>query len=130
MAKITTYTISATGRKALEKDELGPQASLVLSTLGKKDAGMTSAELSSAVEKSNKLTTKQPVPRVVGFYLAQFKADSMVKISVTKTADEKAAKPAKKATKKAAKKAAKKSSVKAKPNATRGVKAFGSTFEG
>lgn len=103
MAK-TLYTVSAAGSKAIEKEELGPQATLVLATLAKKE-GQTSSDLSDAVEKTKKLTTKQPVKRVVGFYLAQFKADGLVKVKVEKTADDK---PAKKAAKKPAKKASKK----------------------
>lgn len=112
MAKITLYTVSAAGSKAIEKEELGPQATLVLSTLAKKADGMTSSDLSAKVESSKKLTTKQPVKRVVGFYLAQFKADGLVKVKVEKTADEK---PVKKAA--AKKTASKKSSKKTAPAA-------------
>lgn len=105
MAK-TLYTISAAGKKALEGDGLGTQATLVMQAISKNE-NAPSSDIVAAVEKTKKLETKQPVARVVGFYLAQFKADGLVK-----TAKAKEEKPAKKAAKPAAKKAAKKSSKK------------------
>lgn len=107
MAKITLYSVSATGKKAIEKEELGPQATLVLSTLQKSEP-VTAKDLTVAVDKTKKLTTKQPTARVVAYYLQSFKADGHVKVTTKNTEAPVAAKkaPAKKAP---AKKSAKKS---------------------
>lgn len=103
------HTITASGRKALEKKELGTQATLVLTQLARKD-GQSTAAIAAAIE--GKLETRQPAARVAGFYLNQFKTDGLSK--ATKTESD--AKPAKKAVaKKAAKPAKKKAVKKAKP---------------
>jgi hypothetical protein len=102
MAKLQ-YSVSASGKKAIEKGELGTQATLVLSVLAKGEPMVTS-DLADAVAKTKKLETRQPVARVVGFYIAQFKADGLVKGVAVKA--EKTEKPAKKAAKKSSKKSA------------------------
>lgn len=95
------YTTSASGRKANENDGLGPQASLVFKTLQKLEPA-TSAQVTEAVEKSKKLETKQPVARVVGFYLAQFRSDGHVKLGAKAANGD--AKPAAKPSRKSGKK--------------------------
>lgn len=114
MAK-SQYSVTAAGRKAIEKGELGVQATLVLTTLSKGEP-MVSGDLAVAVEKTKKLETRQPVARVVGFYLAQFRTDGLVKATAVKV--EKAEKPSKKTPAKPAKKASKKKSTTASAPAT------------
>lgn len=73
-----TYSLTVAGKKALTDAKEG-QKTLILSTIGSLETA-TSAQIAEAVEKSGKLETKQPVGRVVSFYLGQFRADGLVKL--------------------------------------------------
>ncbi len=62
--------------KAIE--DMGKQATLVAKALVSKGVA-TTAEIAKAI--AGRLDTKQEPTRVAGFYLAQFKADGLVKVA-------------------------------------------------
>lgn len=74
------YELTAKGSSALTNDEFGPQAQLVASTLNKKGSA-TASQIASAID--NRLKTKQPVVRVVAYYLGEFKRAGQVRVVKT-----------------------------------------------
>jgi hypothetical protein len=72
-----TYELTAKGTAQLIDEEIGAQPALVAGAL--KSAGKaTAAEIADKIDK--KLETRQPVMRVVGFYLTTWKKDGLVRI--------------------------------------------------
>lgn len=86
------YQLTAKGVQMLKDDQFGTQPKLIAQALHKKGQA-TSSELAAAIE--SKVETRQPVMRVVSFYLTTWKSDGIVKEAKGKAP--KAAKRTKKA---------------------------------
>lgn len=72
-----TYELTAKGTAELINEEVGAQPALVAGAL--KTAGKaTAAEIADKIDK--KLETRQPVMRVVGFYLTTWKKAGLVRV--------------------------------------------------
>lgn len=72
-----TYELTAKGTAQLINEEIGAQPALVAGAL-KNMGGATAAEIADKIDK--KLETRQPVMRVVGFYLTTWKKDGLVRV--------------------------------------------------
>jgi hypothetical protein len=72
-----TYELTAKGTAQLINEEIGAQPALVAGAL-KNMKQATAADI--ALKIDSKLETKQPVMRVVGFYLTTWKKDGLVRV--------------------------------------------------
>lgn len=72
-----TYELTAKGQKELvEAEDLGAQPKLIAQALNRKGQA-TSADLVQAID--SKVKTRQPVERVVGYYLTTWKSEGLVR---------------------------------------------------
>lgn len=75
------YQLTPKGETLLKEGEFGPQPKLIAQALNKRGQA-TSADLAAAIE--SKVETRQPVARVVAYYLTTWKAEGVVKVAKAK----------------------------------------------
>ena len=76
-----TYRLTPKGEQLLREDGFGNQPKLIAQALHRKGQA-TSAELAEAIK--SKVETRQPVARVVSFYLTTWKSEGIVKAAKQK----------------------------------------------
>lgn len=79
---------------AIDPEKFGKQAAVIITCMQKHKVPITVGDLAKLVEATKALTTKQPVERVVGFYLAKFKKEGLVYSEGSAPQESSAVKPA------------------------------------